>query len=195
MNGGSVETRVSRFRARYGITPQTSTGVSPAELLLGRKPRSRLDLVYPEIRRKVRRSQASQKQAHDWHAKERTMWEGEAVYASNFRRGPKWIPAVLKQSTGPTSFAVQLEDGRLLRRHQDHLMPRASVPQVPTADQEVPADPIPASQAAEQPESQLAEAPMQPAEPVQSSPQGIPEKRYPTRNRHAPRHLTDFVTK
>ena len=119
MNGGSVETRVSQFLARYRIIPQTSTGVSPAELLLGRKLRSRLDLVYPEIGRKVRQSQASQKLAHDWHAKERTMQEGEAVYASNFRSGPKWMPGVLKQSTCPTSFAVQLEDERLLRRHQD----------------------------------------------------------------------------
>jgi len=33
MNKGSVETRVSRFIARYRITPQISTGVSPAELL------------------------------------------------------------------------------------------------------------------------------------------------------------------
>ena len=32
-------------------------------------------------------------------------------------------------------------------------------------------------------------------EPVQSAPQGVPEKRYPTRNRHAPRYLADFVTK
>ena len=121
MNGGSVETRVSRFLARYRIAPQTSTGVSPAELLLGRKPRSRLDLVYPEIGRKVQQSRASQKLAHYWHAKERTMQEGEAVYASNFRSGPKWMPGVLRQSTGPTSFAVQMEDGQLLRRHQDHL--------------------------------------------------------------------------
>ena len=97
MNEGSVETRVSRFLARYRITPQTSTGVSPAELLLGRKTRSRLDLVYPEIERKVRQSQASQKLAHDWHAKERTMQEGEVVYASNFRSGPKWMPGALKQ--------------------------------------------------------------------------------------------------
>ena len=147
MNEGSVKTRVSRFLARYRITPQTSTGVSPAELLLGRKPRSRLDLVYPEIGRKVRQSQASQKLAHDWHAKERIMQEGEAVYASNFRSGPKWMPGVLKQSTGPTSFSVQLEDGRLLRRHQDHLIPRSSVIQEPFVDQEVPPP-----QAAEQPE-------------------------------------------
>ena len=53
----------------------------------------------PEIGRKVLPSQASQKLAHDWHAKERTMWEGEAVYASNFRSGPKCMPGVLKQST------------------------------------------------------------------------------------------------
>ena len=111
MNRGSVETRVSRFLARYRITPQTSTGVSLAELLLGRKPRSRLDLVYPEIGRKVRQSQASQKLAHDLHCKERTVREGEALYASNFRTEPKWMLGVLKQSTGPTSFAVQLEDG------------------------------------------------------------------------------------
>ena len=36
-NEGSVKTRVSRFLVRYRITPQTSTGVSPVELLLGRK--------------------------------------------------------------------------------------------------------------------------------------------------------------
>jgi len=128
MSGGSVQARVSEFLARYRITPQTSTGVSPAELLLGRKPRSRLHLVYPEIGRKVRQSRASQKQAHDWHAKERTMQEGEAVYASNFRRGPRWLAGILKESTGPTSFAVQLEDGRLLRRHQHHLIQRSCIP-------------------------------------------------------------------
>lgn len=123
------------------------------------------------------------------------MQEGEAVYASNFRRGPRWLPGILKESTGPTSFAVQLEDGRLLRRHQDHLIQRSCVLQAPIADQEVPADPVPASPAAEQPELQWEETPREPAVPVQSTTPGIPEKRYPTRNRHAPRYLADFVIK
>ena len=92
----------------------------------------------------MQQSQASQKQAHDWHAKERTLQEGEAVYASNFRRGQRWLPGILKESTGPTSFAVQLEDGQLLRRHQDHLIQQSCVLQAPITDQEVPADPIPA---------------------------------------------------
>ena len=82
MNEGSVETSVSRFLARYKITPQTLTGVSPVELLLGRKPRSRLELVYTEIGRKVRQSHASQKLARDWRAKEPTVREGEAGYAA-----------------------------------------------------------------------------------------------------------------
>ena len=51
LKDGSLETRVSRFLSRYRITPQTSTGVSRAKLLLGRKPRSRLDLAYPDISR------------------------------------------------------------------------------------------------------------------------------------------------
>ena len=102
---------------------------------------------------------------------------------------------MLKEPTGPTSFAVQLEDDRLLRRHQDHLIQRSCVPQAPIADQEVPADPITASPAAEQPELQWKETPREPAVPVQSTTQGIPEKRYPIRNRHAPRYLADFVTK
>ena len=130
------------------------------------------------------------------------MLKGETVYASNFRRGPKWIPRVLKQSTGPTSFTVQLEDGLLLRRHQDHLIRRSSVPQASTANQgEVSTDPIPASLEAEKPDLQLEETlitsqdpPKPPIEPVQSAPQGVPEKRYPTRNRLAPRYPADFVT-
>ena len=48
------------------------------------------------------------------------------------------MPGVLKQSTaGPTSFAVQLEDGRLLIKHQNHRIPRSSVVKEPTTDQEV----------------------------------------------------------
>ena len=37
---GDLETQLSRFLFQYRITPHTSTGVSPAELLMGRQPRS-----------------------------------------------------------------------------------------------------------------------------------------------------------
>ena len=99
------------------------------------------------------------------------------------------MPGGLKQQTCPTSFAVQLEDGRLLRRHHHHLIPRSRVIQETIADE------VPPPPAAEQPELQLEEPVRQPTEPVQSAPQDIPERRYPTKNRQVPRYLADFVTK
>ena len=35
---GSLETRVSRFLFKYRITPRSTSGVLPAEMLMGRKP-------------------------------------------------------------------------------------------------------------------------------------------------------------
>ena len=37
LSEGSVETKVSRFLFKYRLTPQTSTGVSPSELMFGRR--------------------------------------------------------------------------------------------------------------------------------------------------------------
>ena len=99
------------------------------------------------------------------------------------------MPGVLKQSTDATSLSVQLEDGRLLRRHQNHLIARTSSKSLLLIKRSPP------PQAAEQPELLPEEPVTQPTEPVQSAPRDIPEKRYPTRNRQAPRYLTDFVTK
>ena len=41
MSEGSVQDKISHFLFSYRITPQTTTGISPAELLLGRALRSR----------------------------------------------------------------------------------------------------------------------------------------------------------
>ena len=58
---GSIEARVSRFLMQYQITPQTTTGISPAEMMMGRRPRSRLDLLIPNLATKMQRKQQSQK--------------------------------------------------------------------------------------------------------------------------------------
>ena len=53
MRDGSVEVNVLRFLLQYRITPHSTTGISPAEMLMGRRPRSRLDLVVPDMNSKV----------------------------------------------------------------------------------------------------------------------------------------------
>ena len=57
---GTVETKLSRFLLKYRLTPHSTTGRSPAELLLGRQPRSRLDLLHPDVSGRVQESQARQ---------------------------------------------------------------------------------------------------------------------------------------
>ena len=120
----SLETRVSRFLFKYRITPQTTTGIAPAELLLGRKPRARLDLIHPDIREKVQNGQRKQKQLHDQHAVGRQLRPGDAVYSREFGKQQKWRQGVIGTQTGAVSYTVLLDDDHEVHRHQDHVIRR-----------------------------------------------------------------------
>ncbi len=65
MEGVSLEEKLSRFLHKYRITPHSTTGISPSELLMGKKLRSRLDLLYPDISHQVEGKQLKQKSNHD----------------------------------------------------------------------------------------------------------------------------------
>ena len=121
---GNLNTRIARVLFAYRLVPQSTTGVTPAELLLGRKPRSRLDLVKPDMAKRVEDKQSQQKATHDVSAHSRTYEVGDLVHVLNFRPGEKWIPGKIIESTGPISFRIQLQNGHVLRRHQDHLRHR-----------------------------------------------------------------------
>ena len=67
---GSLEARVARFLFTYRITPQTTTGISPSELLLGHRLHCHLDFIRPNLDAKVLQSQCRQKETHDYHAQD-----------------------------------------------------------------------------------------------------------------------------
>ncbi|XP_061105010.1 uncharacterized protein K02A2.6-like [Conger conger] len=122
MTGDSLSSRLSRFLFKYRLTPQSTTGRTPAEMLLGRRPKSRLDLLRPNIKAKVERKQEKQKERHDQHARERQLEPDDHVYVRNFNNNSvKWLPGVIRKQSGPVSFVVELQDGLVFRRHQDHV--------------------------------------------------------------------------
>lgn len=65
----------------YRITPHSTTGISPSELLMGRMLRSRFDLLKPNIATRVEQKQQEQICGHDSHAIARQFQEGDNVYA------------------------------------------------------------------------------------------------------------------
>ena len=77
--GVRLETQICHFLFRYRITPHSTTGILPAELLLGRRPRSRLDLLHPDIAGRVRKKQEDQKSNHDRHCRSRELSVGQPV--------------------------------------------------------------------------------------------------------------------
>ena len=65
---GSLVTQLSGFQSKYRLTPQSSTGVSPAELVYGRHVRSPLHNLCPHLSRKGRQGQEYPMQGHDAHS-------------------------------------------------------------------------------------------------------------------------------
>ena len=92
--------------------PQCTTGISPAELLLERRPRTRLDLLKPHTAERMEAKQLQQKTKHNATAKSRPFCVGDAVFVRNYSAGDRWLPGTISRTTGPMLFSVQLEDGR-----------------------------------------------------------------------------------
>ena len=133
---GSIHTRVSRFLFLYRRTPHTTTGVPPAELLLGRIPRSHLDLLKPDVSLRVKAKQRAQQENHDVHAKERKFEVGESVFVKDFPSGKQWLPGVIFTAEDPRSYLITLSDDRRIRRHVDHVRKRSSEAPSPATELE-----------------------------------------------------------
>ena len=75
----SMKHRLASFLLKYRTTPQTTTGYSPAELLMKRRLRTRISLVQPNLASKVEEKQRRQKHYFDSHKKERSFRPDDAV--------------------------------------------------------------------------------------------------------------------
>ena len=77
---------------------------------MGRKLKSRLDLLKADTGRRVRRKQEEQKGQHDVYAQERSFKIGEPVNVTNYGHGEKWLQGTIESQTGPVSHVIRLTD-------------------------------------------------------------------------------------
>ena len=89
------------------LTPQSTTGISPSELLLGRHPRSRLDLLKPNTTERVESNQQKQEDRHDQRRRERNFAVGDGV--QNYHQGDQWLPGrVIEQKSWSCFISLQI---------------------------------------------------------------------------------------
>ncbi len=71
VKSGSMANRLAESLSRYRITPHSTTGETPAKLLMGRDLKSVLDLVKPNLTQKVTTQQQTQcfKRIEKWQRK------------------------------------------------------------------------------------------------------------------------------
>ena len=58
--GENLQEKLSKFLFKYGITPHSTTGLPPAELLMERCPQSRLDMLFLDVSKTVEKAQDKQ---------------------------------------------------------------------------------------------------------------------------------------
>ncbi|KAL3226613.1 hypothetical protein MRX96_024817 [Rhipicephalus microplus] len=86
---GNWARRLADFTLQQHVTPHTTTGRSPAELLMGRKLSTMLDRLHPD------RAPEKSTRLADSPSKPRTFQPEDPVFARNYAQGPLWIPAVI----------------------------------------------------------------------------------------------------
>ncbi|XP_046572027.1 uncharacterized protein K02A2.6-like [Haliotis rubra] len=114
----TVEQKLANFLLAYRNTPH-ATGETPAILKCGRRLKTRLDLVKPNLRKTVQERQAA---SMDPEKAARQLSPGQHVLIRSYRTGEKWMTGVVLEKTGILSYKVRGSNGTVARRHIDQLL-------------------------------------------------------------------------
>ena len=100
----------------YRITLQGTRRRAPLEIFLGRRPRTRLDLVKPHTAERVKKKPCQQKSKHDATARVRTFQIGDHVWFKNFGSSEQWIPGSIFRNGWFCYFLSRIELGEDLEK-------------------------------------------------------------------------------
>ncbi|XP_042142929.1 uncharacterized protein K02A2.6-like [Ixodes scapularis] len=84
---------------------KSSAGETPANLLMGRRLRSRLDVIKPTVEGKVIHKQFIQSKQRRTSREE--ICPGDNVLVRNYWSSPRWLRGTVLKKTGPVSYQVQ----------------------------------------------------------------------------------------
>ena len=115
----------------YRATPHATTNVSPSEVFLKRKLKTRFDLILPNTRGFVLSKQADQKQQHNQHTQPCFLSPGSLVMVRVYVGQTKWVLGVVLRKLGLLTYDVETRDGRTVKQHGDQLKLLKDKPHIP----------------------------------------------------------------
>ena len=101
---------VDRSLLTYRNTSHTTTGQAPAVLFMGRKLRTRLDLIFPALQEHVKKQQYKTLERNS-NQTVRLFTEGEDVLARNYQGKEKWIRGEITEVLGSRHYIVKVPGG------------------------------------------------------------------------------------
>ena len=97
MKEGTLQDKLLQFLFRYRNAPQSTTGTTSAELLLGQRMRSPLDIIHPDLRKKAETKQSQIVECNSHHSR-CALEPGDTVFARNFGPRSKITPVTWANS-------------------------------------------------------------------------------------------------
>ena len=121
--GKNVDEEISECLLRYRVTPHATTGEAPSVLLMGRKIRTKLDLILPSVNSKVEKSQNRTVMSTDRLSRE--FDSGDNVLVRNYSNDEKWKTGTVHSKLGDRHYLIDME-GNVVKRHIDQLLEKRS---------------------------------------------------------------------
>ena len=128
-----LNTKLCQFLLSYRTTP-TKNGKSPAELMFGRQPRTRYDILKPsETQERVKVFEQSLASPPEFNV-------GRPVYVLNFgNHGSKWVPAVILSCVSVYNYKVKVNNF-IWKQHRNQIRQRVVAEESPVPTDSVASD-------------------------------------------------------
>ncbi|XP_058810507.1 uncharacterized protein K02A2.6-like [Phymastichus coffea] len=110
---------LAKYLFHYRSSPHCTTDVSPAELQIGRKFRTRWDLLKEKVKNNVYHKQQEQRKYFRGN-RNVTFDEKEVVMARDYANG-NWRKVKVDKQVSPVTYNVTTDDQRVWKRHVDQL--------------------------------------------------------------------------
>ena len=118
---GTLQARVEKFVTQYRLTPNSTTGKSPNELMLNREVRGQLEILIPERGLQIQNRRAEEPQTrarvedhqrrsearYNQRATPREFKTGDEVFYRNFGVGDKWKQGVVTKRRGDVMYELR----------------------------------------------------------------------------------------